>query len=166
MYKRIMVAVDGSHTSLRGLQEAIALARDQAATLRILHVIDEFALVQFPGLDGGGLYVGDMMRMQAEAGKAVVAAGLQAAEAAGVHAEGEAVEWFSGPVWQCIVEQAAKWKAELLVLGTHGRRGFNRMFMGSDAERVLRLASMPILLVRASEKDAVQAGAPGQAQAA
>jgi nucleotide-binding universal stress UspA family protein len=165
MYKRIMVAVDGSPTSLRGLDEALALARDQGAQLFILHVIDEYAMVQFPAIDGGGLYLGDMMRMQVEAGRAILASAFKTAAAAGVKADGEALECFTGPVWQCIVDAAARWKPDLLVLGTHGRRGFNRLFMGSDAERVLRLATMPVLLVRAPEAQAAAAGG-GQARMA
>ena len=162
MYKRIMVAVDGSSTSLRGLKGAVTLARDQGAELFVLNVIDEFALVQFPGVDGGGLYVGDMLRLQADAGRTIVAAAVKSAQDAGVNVVGSAVECFSGPAWQCIADEAARWNADLLVLGTHGRRGFNRLFMGSDAERVLRMATMPVLMVRAAENATSEEAATGQ----
>jgi nucleotide-binding universal stress UspA family protein len=47
-----------------------------------------------------------------------------------------------------VTRQARRWKADLIVMGTHGRRGVNRMIMGSDAELVVRNAPMPVLLVR------------------
>jgi nucleotide-binding universal stress UspA family protein len=48
-----------------------------------------------------------------------------------------------------IVERAKRWRSDLIVMGTHGRRGVSRMLMGSDAELVVRNASAPVLLVRA-----------------
>jgi nucleotide-binding universal stress UspA family protein len=54
-------------------------------------------------------------------------------------------------VSEVILDDARKWRADLIVMGTHGRRGFNRLLMGSDAERVLRDAPVPLLLVRADD---------------
>jgi len=48
-----------------------------------------------------------------------------------------------------VIDQAREWGANLIVLGTHGRRGVNRMLLGSDAEQILRMATVPVLLVRA-----------------
>jgi nucleotide-binding universal stress UspA family protein len=50
-----------------------------------------------------------------------------------------------------VVDEAKRWGAELIVIGTHGRRGVGRMLMGSDAEQILRLSPVPVLLVRAKE---------------
>jgi nucleotide-binding universal stress UspA family protein len=58
------------------------------------------------------------------------------------------LESHTRPVSDVILDDAAKWRADLVVMGTHGRRGFNRLLLGSDAERVLREASVPVLLVR------------------
>ncbi|MGA7537737.1 MAG: universal stress protein [Steroidobacteraceae bacterium] len=51
----------------------------------------------------------------------------------------------------CIVQRAREWPADLIVCGTHGRRGVRRLLLGSDAEYILRHTPVPILLVRASE---------------
>jgi nucleotide-binding universal stress UspA family protein len=60
-------------------------------------------------------------------------------------------------VWVLVVEQAQDWKADLIVIGTHGRRGMGRLLMGSDAEQILRMAPVPVLLVRAPEAAAAAA---------
>jgi nucleotide-binding universal stress UspA family protein len=59
------------------------------------------------------------------------------------------VETLAGPAADAIVAEAKKWKADLIVMGTHGRRGVRRLVMGSDAEQVLRETPVPVLLVRA-----------------
>ena len=74
-------------------------------------------------------------------------------------------EVLPGRVCDVAVEQAKAAGADLIVLGTHGRRGVGRMLMGSDAEQILRIAPTPVLLVRADAKDAAAgphaaAGAP------
>jgi nucleotide-binding universal stress UspA family protein len=58
------------------------------------------------------------------------------------------LESFGGRAADFIVEQANKWRADLIVLGTHGRRGVKRLVMGSDAEQVIRTARVPVLLVK------------------
>ena len=50
-----------------------------------------------------------------------------------------------------MAEQARQWPADLIVIGTHGRRGVGRMLLGSDAEQIVRTAPVPVLLVRALE---------------
>ena len=60
------------------------------------------------------------------------------------------VESITRPVADVIVREARKWKADLIVIGTHGRRGLRRVVMGSDAEQVVRSAPAPVLLIRAA----------------
>jgi len=62
------------------------------------------------------------------------------------------IECFAKRPCDVIVEQATQWPADLIVIGTHGRRGVNRMLLGSDAEQVARMAPVPVLLVRSAEK--------------
>jgi nucleotide-binding universal stress UspA family protein len=62
------------------------------------------------------------------------------------------VEKFIGPVAEIIVSQAKKQRADLIVIGTHGRRGVTRLVMGSDAEGVVRRSPVPVLLVRSREQ--------------
>ena len=64
------------------------------------------------------------------------------------------IECFARRPCDVIVEAAVQWPADLIVIGTHGRRGVNRMMLGSDAEQVLRMASMPVLLTRCGEEGA------------
>ena len=65
-----------------------------------------------------------------------------------VDAETVFVESIGRPASEIIVEQAKFWPADVIVMGTHGRRGINRLLMGSDAELVLRRSPVPVMLVR------------------
>jgi nucleotide-binding universal stress UspA family protein len=60
---------------------------------------------------------------------------------------------FSIPLDARVASEARQWPADLIVLGTHGRRGVGRWLLGSDAERIARYAPVPVLLVRAPESD-------------
>lgn len=144
MYQRIMVAIDGSATSERGLQEAIRLARDQKAKLAIVHVVD-LVIVH-----GAGQFIGSYLEATREFARSAVARALEAARAADIEPEVRAPEIMTAGyhVADTIAEQAAEWPADLLVIGTHGRRGVSRMLIGSVAERVVRVAPCPLLLVR------------------
>ena len=166
MYKRILVPFDGSPTSERGLVEAIRLAKDQGARLRIVHVVEEYVVVQSAGLDGAGLYAGDLLGTLIEDSKNVVARGLALATKGGVKAEAGSLERMTSRSSECVVEEAVKWRADLIVMGTHGRRGVSRMMLGSDAEIVVRTSPVPVLLVRSSdEKPAAKGKAPAKAAA-
>lgn len=145
MFKTILVAVDGSAISNLGLEEAILLATEQGATLYVLHVVEEFVLAQ--GLDvpvyGDGLW--EAMR---DAGKKTLANAVAKAQQRGVTTRSILAETARHSVADVILGQAKKCHADLIVLGTHGRRGMSRLVMGSDAEGVIREATVPVLLVR------------------
>jgi nucleotide-binding universal stress UspA family protein len=154
MYKRILVPVDGSDTSTRGLEQAIGLAKDQGARLRLIHVVEEYVVVQSAGVPEAGSYVGDLIdSLQAE-GKKIIAKATALAGRRGVKADGVTFESFSSRSSDYIVREAKKWKADLIVMGTHGRRGVNRLVLGSDAEIVVRTSPVPVLLVRSPERKA------------
>jgi len=147
MYKRILIAVDGSDTSKLALNEALALAKAQQSQLRIVHVVDAATLFV-----SDNFYV-DVAKLEAalvEAGKKILAESLAAAEKAGIHAETRLAENenLNARVADMIVQDAKAWPAELIVVGTHGRRGLSHLFMGSVAEGVLRIAPVPVLLIR------------------
>ena len=145
MYQRILVPVDGSHTSTLGLQEAIRLAIDQRARLRLVHVVDEFVVTQnFEGY----LNAGDLIDALRDAGKKAVRNALALTRKHAVKADAALYETMGGGVADVIVREAKKWQADLIVMGTHGRRGFNRVVLGSDAEAVLRATPVPVLMVR------------------
>lgn len=146
-YKRILVPVDGSPTSNAGLREAITLAKAQGAELQVVHVVDQHSLVMM-----GGEAVVHMEEMTAgltRAGQAVLRRAQALAGKSGVKASAVLLETLTGPAADSIVKQARKWRADLMVIGTHGRRGIRRLLMGSDAEQIVRGSPVPVLLVRA-----------------
>jgi nucleotide-binding universal stress UspA family protein len=149
MFKKILVPVDGSRTSRLGLEEAIKLAKDRDATLYLLHVVEEQVTVQEASV-GGGRYVDDFRRTLREDGKAILSDAEAIAKKKNVRTKSLVVENIASPIADVIVNQAKKLKVNLIVLGTHGRRGIKRLVMGSDAEGVVREAPVPVLLVRSS----------------
>ena len=156
MYQRILVPIDGSPTSNRGLDEAIQLARLTGASLRLIHIVDEMTFAT--GFETYAAYAGDVIPMMRQAGEEILALGKARVAAAGLDkVETQLLESFAVRVWELVVEQAQDWKADLIVIGTHGRRGMGRLLMGSDAEQILRMAPVPVLLVRAPEAAAAAA---------
>jgi nucleotide-binding universal stress UspA family protein len=147
MSRRILVPIDGSTTSNRGLAEAIKLAKSQKAKMCLLHVVDERSVTLAPEM--GGIYADRLMDLMRGSGRKVLAKAAAAARKRGIKAATVMVESITRPVADVIVGQARKWGADLIVLGTHGRRGLSRLVMGSDAEGVVRTATVPVLLVRA-----------------
>jgi nucleotide-binding universal stress UspA family protein len=146
MYQRILVPVDGSDTSNRGLQEAIKLAQALNAELKLVHVVNEFYA---PG--GVEVYYDLPTAMDSlrEAGKQALAKGEKTAQDAGVKASADLIEAMGARAADRIVDAANRWPADLIIMGTHGRRGFERFALGSDAETVLRASTVPVLLIRA-----------------
>lgn len=147
MYKRILVAVDGSDTSTIALTEALALANVHQSQVRVVHVVDAAALFVSDN------YYADTGKLEAamiESGKQILAEALVASEKAGCKAETRLVENdnMNARIADLIVQEAKSWPAELMVVGTHGRRGLSHLFMGSVAEGVLRAAPVPVLLIR------------------
>jgi nucleotide-binding universal stress UspA family protein len=145
-YKRILVPVDGSSTSNAGLKEALKLAKSQHARVCLLHVVDEMIVFNVPE---GAVNIGPVIEELKRGGKRVLQKAQKLAAAQGVRAESDLRESVGVRVADVITGRARRWRADLIVMGTHGRRGVNRMLLGSDAELVLRNASAPVLLVRA-----------------
>jgi nucleotide-binding universal stress UspA family protein len=152
MYQRILVPVDGSPTSQRGLTEAVALGKLTGARLRLLHVVDETSFAM--SADAFGAYTGDLLTLLRDGGEQLLAAAKAQVEAAGLAVDGVLRESLAGRVCDLVTEEARAWPADLIVLGTHGRRGAGRLLLGSDAEQILRLASVPVLLVRSDAASA------------
>ena len=149
MYKQILCPVDGSPTSTRGVGEAIQLAINQNAKLRFIHVIDTY----FPILDmAGGMNVVDMTDILRKNAEKVIKQAKLAALKEGVIADSTITETLGSRAASFIIKEAEKWPADLIVMGTHGLRGFARMVIGSDAEYVIRHSTVPVLLVRIGRK--------------
>lgn len=146
MYQRILVPVDGSPTSRAGLEEAIKLAKRLDARIRLLHVVDEMPLAV--SAEGFGSISVDLLGLLREGGEQVLAQAKARVEAAGVPVDAVLLDSLKGRLSDHVSAQALAWPAELIVIGTHGRRGIGRMVLGSDAEQVLRHAPVPVLLFR------------------
>lgn len=145
MYQKILAPVDGSVTSLRGLQEAIKLAKALKAKIYLLHVVNE--LIIDPSF--GAVPVGpDFAVAMREGGQRILAGAERTVRDAQVECEASLVEVLGQRAADVILAHARKCSAELIVMGTHGRRGLSRVAMGSDAELVLRSSPVPVLLVR------------------
>ena len=146
MYRRILVPVDGSATSKLGLRHAIGLAKTQGARLRFLNVMDDSL-----GLSGTDIPVAALsflLRSVREIGERSVDEAAALARRKGLNADTSLLHGRGRHASDVILDAAIRWRADLVVMGTHGRRGLNRLLLGSDAERVLRGTPVPLLLVR------------------
>ena len=148
MYKKILVPTDGSATATAGLREAIKLAEEQGAQIRIIHVVDE--LVAVSPYIYGPLFQQMLDQLRAN-GESVIASARALVGKAGISADSILVKTLGTSAGEHIVAAAKEWPADLIVCGTHGRRGMGRVAMGSDAEYIVRRSPVPILLVRATE---------------
>jgi nucleotide-binding universal stress UspA family protein len=150
MYKRMLVPLDGSSTSELGLRHAIGLAKPLGARIRLLNVVDELSVV--PAVDAYALVdLASLIAALKQGGQKVLDEAAATAARSGVEAEEAQLESHGAHVSHVIVEDAKQWGADVICMGTHGRRGLNRLLLGSDAERVLREATVPVLLVRGED---------------
>jgi nucleotide-binding universal stress UspA family protein len=148
MYQRILVPVDGSATSERGLREAVKLASGQNTRLLFLHVVDDYTTLSDMTSASG---YEEMLKRLRQYGLDVLSKAKHEAEAASIHCETLLREVTGKRVADVIVEQAGQHACDAIVMGTHGRRGFTRMTLGSAAEGVARVSPVPVLLVRMDE---------------
>jgi nucleotide-binding universal stress UspA family protein len=145
MYHRILVPVDGSPPSERGLGEAIALAKALGSNLVLLHVVEYSpVLMEMAAADTWELISKGLQ----DTGRKVLETAHEHAQSHGVESQAVLEDLKSMRVADAIVEAAVTHRCGLVVIGTHGRRGMNRALMGSDAELVVRLSPVPVLLVR------------------
>jgi nucleotide-binding universal stress UspA family protein len=147
MFKRIVVAIDGSRTSRRAFESALELAVTHGAVLHPYYVVENAPIYyDVPGYDPSVLR--DELARQGttladEANAAMKQRGVQGAVEI---AEGLSVD----DVADLVLAAATAFNADLLVMGTHGRKGFRRLILGSVAERCLRQATLPVLLIPAA----------------
>jgi nucleotide-binding universal stress UspA family protein len=154
MYKHVLVAVDGSDTSNLALREAIKLAKEQQAKLRLVHVVDESpaymsiddATAADPGL------IETIRKALRATGEKVLWQCNAVVRESGLEADStmKIVEALGPRIHDAIEEEATQWPADLIVIGTHGRRGFRRLVLGSVAEGLVRISTKPVLLIRGS----------------
>jgi nucleotide-binding universal stress UspA family protein len=148
MYKKIFVAIDNSSTARKALDEAIALAGALKASICVTFVADESGLMQH-GM-GLGSYI-DVDKIKAEiriGANAMLEEAVARATAAGCQAERLLIESANRRVAESISEAAQSWGADLLVIGAHGVRGFERLLVGSVAENLTRICQSALLIIR------------------
>jgi len=154
MYKRILVAVDGSHTSNWALNEAIRIARESHGQLRLVHVLNTVTL----NTEGDFYSLPAWLDAMHQGAESILNEAVARAKQTGVACEGKLLEidTLGHRIPEMIAEEAKAWPAEVIVIGTHGRNGIHRLLMGSVAEGVVRMASVPVLLIRSKN------GIPGK----
>lgn len=145
-YKRILVPIDGSRAAEAGLREAMKLASgSRGATIRLLHVLEPL-----PALQGMEVIITDtLLDNMTSFGEKILHNARAMVESHGIRAE---TVFRKKPLQRAadgITAEIRKWKADVVVMGTHGRRGLSRVVLGSDAETVVRMSNVPVVLVRA-----------------
>lgn len=149
MYKRILVAIDGSDISDLALQESVKLAKECGAVLRVIIVVDAFNMtpqVEF-------IPAKDMLLSMEKEATHILDRAKKTIDSSGILAEFKMLETdsFGHRIPEVIVQDAQVWPAELIVIATHGRRGFSHFLLGSVAEAIVRIATKPVLLIRGKE---------------
>jgi len=146
MFKRILVAVDKSQTGELALQKAIELAAESQALLRIVHAVDAANI----NMGADFLDRSSVSEMLVKIGQETLSSAERIAAAAGVGVETRliTIDALNTRIPEAISDDAEAWSADLIVIGTHGRRGLSRLFLGSVAEGVMRVATKPVLLIR------------------
>jgi nucleotide-binding universal stress UspA family protein len=144
-FRRILYASDFSPASRPAFRRALGLARANRASLTIVHVYSIIIPMMGEGYATPQVYDKWMADVRGDAQRRVGRLVAQARKS-GVRAKGLALE---GIPHDRIVRAARSTRADLIVLGTHGRTGLGRVFLGSVAARVVTLAPCPVLTVRA-----------------
>jgi nucleotide-binding universal stress UspA family protein len=149
MYAHILVATDGSELAGRALDHALGLAKDLGSQVTIVTVTEPAALV------GGGYGavagtafdpIPELIEAQEEAAKGLLAKAVEVANAAGIDAKTAYVN-DSFPA-EGIIGTANSVGADLIVMGSHGRRGLGRLLLGSQTSNVLAHTKVPVLVTR------------------
>lgn len=147
MYDRILVPTDGSEGVERAVEHAVDLASAHGAALQVVYVVNTASFATLP-METSWEGVGDMLR---EDGATALQRVEEIADAAGVPVETHLLE---GSPSREIVRYAEDGGVDLIVMGTHGRGGIDRLLLGSVAERVVRSSEVPVLTVRVGQPSA------------
>jgi nucleotide-binding universal stress UspA family protein len=145
MYKRILVCFDESPTSSRALLAALQLAALRDSAIRIVHVLEHpMSLGGYPYGPRGEHYLHLAQRHAQD----VLKGALDTADLSGQQADIRLIDGAGQRLGEAIAAEAQSWSADLVVVGSHGRHGVRRALLGSGAEQILRLAHVPVLVVR------------------
>jgi nucleotide-binding universal stress UspA family protein len=145
MYNNILVPVDGSSPSNAALREVIKITADRARVIRLVHVVD---LLHWHDKFATGSIGDTVLASLREAAMGYLNDGKNVLNEHGFNSESILLESHGERAAQLIISYAKTWPADLIIMGTHGRRGLSRLVLGSDAAEVVRSAPTPVLLVR------------------
>lgn len=144
MFQRILFPTDGSPLALKACSVAVDLAKRYGASLQVVSVIDPVPFVAFP--EGGGEALAYYLEAAEQAANEGIAQARQLAQAAGVPFEGLILREHGPAV--SVVDQAKAAGADLIVMGSHGRRGLDAVILGSVAQKVLTLSPVAVMIVK------------------
>lgn len=144
MFKHLLVPVDGSSTSRQSIEKAIAIAEAFKSAVTVIYVIDPYAFTGV-GTDFSYGQAEYLSAATAEANEAIEAA-KQAFQEHGISVTASIVEGHA--IYRGILETAESVNADLLIMGSHGRRGLEKLVLGSVTAQVLSHAHLPVLVVR------------------
>ena len=145
MYKRIVVPVDGSETAQKALVTALQMARESSGCVHLVHVVEGLTPMT---ADPYGAYSGDVIEVMRQSGRKILDDALALARSEGVQADTQLFDNFGERLAEVVADSATRFNADLMVVGTHGRRGLGRVLMGSGAEQIIRLSPVPVLVLR------------------
>ena len=145
MYKRIVVPVDGSETAQKALTTALQMARESNGCVHLVHVVEGLTPM---AADPYGAYSGEVVEVMRQSGRKILDDALALARAEGVQANTQLFDNFGERLAEVVADSATRFNADLMVVGTHGRRGLGRVLMGSGAEQIIRLSPVPVLVLR------------------
>lgn len=151
MFGKILVALDGSHCARHALRTAMDLALVHGSQIDAVYVVDDSE----PLLDVAFVRRDDLLRSMADYGRGVLADASHMLDRKGIAHDTLLIRTpiRKGQIGPTLVDQAERSHAELIVMGTHGRRGFYRLFMGSVSQAVVAASRIPVMLVRGPDGD-------------
>ena len=147
MYKRILIATDGSPLSGKAVEHGLSLAALTGATVVALKVVPRYPRSYFEG--GMPVDMNDVKRIEAQWGDAAQAMVDGVKAQGGAHGVTvKAVIAKSDLVAEAVISAAKKHKCDLIVMASHGRKGIKRLLLGSETQHVLTHSHIPVLVLR------------------
>lgn len=146
MYKRILVATDGTALSKKAVAAGIDMALLCNAELVVVNVVERYATGFYEGLTVSAQEVALIENQLSKHAQAVVEAATDEATRRGVQAKGSLLH--ATMVADAIIAAAKRHKAGLIVMASHGRRGVKRLLLGSETQQVLTHSTVPVLVLR------------------
>lgn len=150
MYRHILAAIDDSDTSHRAIREAVALAQASGARLTLVHAVDEALFAHFTHTTLANRDA--VEKALIGEGQAILDNAAQVATDAGLTPETRLLTSKHLATSDQVNEAVKSLQADLLVVGSHGRRGVQRLILGSVAERLLKKVAISVLIVRGPEQ--------------